>query len=161
MIPCIPPNLARRKLSVIQAPDSNGKTQLDHSLKKAKEFAGMSQLQCSVLGLNWNFPRAVLHGPMALGGLGIPSADQKITRDRVNYFLFNNRRTSTISSKFDISVIYIARNRAIQSVSYFFLFQIWSFSNPFLWCSNMVRIGAVWHSHLCGAKFYLDSISSC
>jgi len=37
-----------------------------------------SQMQCVSLGLNRHFPRAVLHGPMSLGGLGCPSASQKM-----------------------------------------------------------------------------------
>jgi hypothetical protein len=49
----------------------------------------MSQLKCSVLGLNRNFPRAVLHEPPELGGMGVPSSKQKITSERINYFLYN------------------------------------------------------------------------
>jgi len=145
----IPPTSARRTLGVILAPDRNCKTQISHSLRKAKEFLGkirnsflsqkrkwvafnsviepailypmvntlfhtkdispvvsvLSQMQCSALGLNRNFHCAVHHGPMSLDGLGVPPADQKITRDRV-YFLFNMWRTSTISCKFNISLIY-------------------------------------------------------
>jgi len=38
--------------------------------------------------------------------MGVPSARQKNAKDRLNYFLFNMRRPSTISMKFDISIIY-------------------------------------------------------
>jgi hypothetical protein len=58
----------------------------------------MSQLKCSALGgLNRNFPRAVLHGPPELGGMDIPSSKQKITSERINYFIYNIRHDSSIS----------------------------------------------------------------
>jgi hypothetical protein len=38
----------------------------------------ISQMKCSALGLNKNFPRAVLHGPPELGGIGILSAQQNL-----------------------------------------------------------------------------------
>jgi hypothetical protein len=41
-----------------------------------------------------------------LGGLGVPSSSQKNTKDRLNYFLFNVHQSSTLSVKFEISIIY-------------------------------------------------------
>jgi hypothetical protein len=35
----------------------------------------MDQLACHALGLNKHFPRSILHGPLHLGGLGLPSVD--------------------------------------------------------------------------------------
>jgi hypothetical protein len=49
----------------------------------------LSQLYCSTLGLNRNFLRAVLHSPTCLGGIGVPSPKHRITRDHINYFLYN------------------------------------------------------------------------
>lgn len=66
----------------------------------------LSSLQCSALGLNFHFPRVILHGSMLLGGLGIPTAKQKATRDRINYFLFNMHHPSTISTKIVASIIF-------------------------------------------------------
>jgi hypothetical protein len=47
----------------------------------AKEFQAidsiMSQMKCMALGLNRRFPRAILHGPTALGGIGVPSTHHK------------------------------------------------------------------------------------
>ena len=65
-----------------------------------------SQLKCVALGLNRHFPRAILHGPMMLGGLGIPSSTQKYAKERLNYFLFNICCKSTIQQKLDMSIIY-------------------------------------------------------
>jgi len=66
----------------------------------------LSQMKCVALGLNRHFPRVILHGPLLLGGLGIPSSLEKNAKDRLNYFLFNTRCPSTISLKFDISIVY-------------------------------------------------------
>lgn len=65
-----------------------------------------TQLKCSALGLNRNFPRTVLHGPPELGGLGIILSKQKITRERINYFLYNIWCDYTIREKLNISIIY-------------------------------------------------------
>jgi hypothetical protein len=48
-----------------------------------------SQMKCLALGLSRKFPRAILHGPTLLGGIGIPSASQKNSKDRLNYFLYH------------------------------------------------------------------------
>ncbi len=66
----------------------------------------ISQMQCAALGLNRNFPQALLHGPPDLGGIGVPSPQHKITRDRIFYFLFNIRQVSDISQKLDMSLLY-------------------------------------------------------
>jgi hypothetical protein len=65
----------------------------------------MEQMQYHALGLNRNFPRNVLHGPLMLGGLGIPSPAHKVTALRLNYFLYNMRRSSPVSHKLEISLI--------------------------------------------------------
>jgi hypothetical protein len=66
----------------------------------------ISQMKCSALGLNRNFPRAVLHGPPYLGGMGISSIQQKNTKDLITYFLYNLHRPSPIREKIEVSVIY-------------------------------------------------------
>jgi hypothetical protein len=65
-----------------------------------------SQMKCLVLGLNRHFPRAILHGPLQLGGIGVPSTTQKNTKDRLNYFLYNIRGKSSNKSKMEISMIF-------------------------------------------------------
>jgi hypothetical protein len=66
----------------------------------------LSNLRCSVLGLNRNFPRALLYGPALLGSLGLPSPKHKNTRHHINYFLFNCQHSSPISHKLDITILY-------------------------------------------------------
>jgi hypothetical protein len=58
-----------------------------------------SQMKCLSLGLSCKFPRAILHGPLFLGGIGVPSTSQKNTKDRLNYFLYNIRCKSSIKKK--------------------------------------------------------------
>lgn len=63
-------------------------------------------MRCTALGLNKNCPRGIIHGPPLLGGMGIPSPHQKITKDRINYFLYNIRWKSDIHQQLNISIIY-------------------------------------------------------
>jgi len=65
----------------------------------------MSQLYCNALGQSCSFPRLSLHGPMELGCLRIPMVRQKVTRSRLNYFLFNIQCSSNISKKLEKSVV--------------------------------------------------------
>jgi hypothetical protein len=64
-----------------------------------------SQMQCVSLGLNRHFPRAVLHGPMSPWGIGLPIGISKNARDRLNYFFYNIQSHSTLSTKFEMSII--------------------------------------------------------
>jgi hypothetical protein len=66
----------------------------------------LCQLKYSALGLNRNFPRAILYGSMCLGGLGIPSLNHKNTTNRINYFLFNIRQNTFTGHKYHFSIIY-------------------------------------------------------
>jgi len=66
----------------------------------------LSQLCCSALGLNRNFPRCLLYGPLCLGGMGLISPKHKNTTNRINYFLFNSRQNTNVRGKFKISNIY-------------------------------------------------------
>jgi hypothetical protein len=66
----------------------------------------MTSLQCAALGINRHFPRAILYGPTCLGGCGLPSPTQKITRERINYFLYNIRSLSSNFHQLEISIIY-------------------------------------------------------
>lgn len=66
----------------------------------------ISELRCSGLRLNRHFPRAILHGPTSLNGLGIPSPKHKNTRHRLNYFLYNAWSNTTVGQKYAVSIIY-------------------------------------------------------
>jgi hypothetical protein len=54
----------------------------------------------------WFKLRAILHGPTFLGGISIHSSHQKITRERLNYFLYNIRQNLIIQKKLTASIIY-------------------------------------------------------
>ncbi len=60
-----------------------------------------------MLGLNEHFPRAVLHGPLSLGGLEIHTAQTKTTTSRINCFLNHTRMDTTIGHKLDASIAYL------------------------------------------------------
>lgn len=103
----------------------------------------ISQMRCAALGLNRNFPQALLwhHTTWRAGS---PSPTQKITRERTNYFLMNIRRDSILEKKFSASIIYTQME--IGSFEQFFSLpfsqysdlttitmgiQIWSETEPF------------------------------
>ena len=65
-----------------------------------------TRMKCLALGLNRNFPRAILHGTSLLGGIGIPSSSQNNTKDRNNYFLYNLWHDTSLSYQFNISITY-------------------------------------------------------
>jgi hypothetical protein len=65
-----------------------------------------SQMKCLTLGRSQKFPRAILHGPLMLGGMGIPSTTQKNTKDRLNNFLYNIHCPSSLTLKLELSMIY-------------------------------------------------------
>jgi hypothetical protein len=65
-----------------------------------------SQMKCLSVGLSCKFPRAILHGPMVLGGIGNPSTTQKNTKDCLNYHLYNIRCHLSICVKLEISMIF-------------------------------------------------------
>jgi len=99
-----------------------------------------SQMKCVSLGLNRHFPRAVLHGPMLLGGLGYPLSSQKNARDRLNYFFYDIRSHSTLSIKFEMSIIYSNRMWLIHAVLLGFIPHIWPSRLPIFLCPVVARI---------------------
>jgi hypothetical protein len=165
-------------LALILSPNGQGKTQLKHSMNKAKEFFGkfinsslpqeakwvaistviepaiiyplvntffssndiqpldsiISQMKCVALGLNCHFPRVILHCPLLLGGMGIPSLIQKNAKDWLNYFLFNVRRPSTISIKIEISIVYTQIELGMFEQFFSLPFQAYSHRNFSLYC---------------------------
>jgi hypothetical protein len=67
----------------------------------------LSKAKCHALGLNEHFPRAVLHGPTNLGGIGIPKAVSKTTTSRINYFFFHTRMETKVGEKINASLAYL------------------------------------------------------
>ena len=65
------------------------------------------RLKCSALGLNEHFPRAILHGPMELGGIGIPMKVSTTATQRINYFLYHVRQETTVGEQLEISLAYL------------------------------------------------------
>jgi hypothetical protein len=145
-----PPTSVQRTLGVFISPNGDGRTQINHTILKAKELLGkmrkatipqktkwiavnsvieqalfyplinthytesevrpiesvISQLKCSALCLNRNFPRALSYGSTKLGGLGIPAPTHKVTKDRINYYLWNKRQCTNLEKKFNVSISY-------------------------------------------------------
>jgi len=108
--------------------------------------SGILQLQRAALGLNRNFPLAVLHGHPFLGGLGTPSLFQKNAKDRLNYFFYNIRHESSISQKLALSIIYTQTkvdisNNSLPALS---TYLVWAPYHSDLLYSAMERAGTKW-----------------
>lgn len=67
----------------------------------------LSNAKCQALGLNEHFPRAVLHGPTSLGGIGVQTAISKTTTSRINYFFYHTRLTTKVGEKLATSIAYL------------------------------------------------------
>jgi hypothetical protein len=63
--------------------------------------------KCNALGLNEHFPRAVIYGPLHLGGLAIPTTLSSTATTRINYFLYHTRNSSKVGIKLEASIIYL------------------------------------------------------
>ena len=64
----------------------------------------MDAIACHALGLNEHFPRALLHGPVTLGGVGIPSLWAETLADKISYFLHHMRVTDDVGQQLKVSV---------------------------------------------------------
>jgi hypothetical protein len=67
----------------------------------------LTTFKCSALGLNEHFPRVVLHGPMALGGMSLPNTIKKTTSTRLTYFFYHTRLNTQIGKKLDASITFL------------------------------------------------------
>jgi len=111
-------------------------------------------------GLKRNFPRAILHGPTSLGGIGVPS-HKKNTWERLNYFLYYIHRDSSLKWKFDISIIYTKIE--VETFRQFFsqpFWGIWASSNDHLLCPIMAWIRAKWKTLSSCIEHYLVSYTT-
>jgi hypothetical protein len=66
----------------------------------------LAQAHCSALGLNKNFPCAILHGPLHLGGINVTTAAGKSLCNRLSYFLYHTQRNTTNKKQLEASLIY-------------------------------------------------------
>jgi hypothetical protein len=67
----------------------------------------LSKAKCHSLGLNEHFPRAILHGPTHLGGMGIPLGRSKKTTSLINIFLHHTHLQTEIGRKLEASIAYL------------------------------------------------------
>ncbi len=67
----------------------------------------IASAKCNALGLNKNFPHALLYGPSCYGGMQLPTAHASTLCDRINYFLYHIRTSTTIRQKLEISLAFL------------------------------------------------------
>lgn len=64
----------------------------------------VDQIVCHSLGLNEHFRRAVLHGPVERGGMGVPTLWAEALADKVVYFLHHVRRQDEVGKQLGLSM---------------------------------------------------------
>mmetsp|Transcript_1526 Transcript_1526/g.2373 ORF Transcript_1526/g.2373 Transcript_1526/m.2373 type:complete len:139 (+) Transcript_1526:275-691(+) len=67
----------------------------------------MDQLACHALGLNEHLPRALLHGPMALGGVGIPTLWAETLAEKLAYFVHHMRIGDDVGTQLKVSTVIV------------------------------------------------------
>ena len=63
----------------------------------------MDQIACHALGLNEHFPRALLHGPVALGGVGVPTLWAESLAEKLSYFVHHMRVRDDVGKQLQVS----------------------------------------------------------
>lgn len=53
----------------------------------------------TALGLKEHCPRALLHGPIELGGICLPTKNSKMASQRINYFFYHVRQKTTVGEQ--------------------------------------------------------------
>ena len=64
----------------------------------------VDRMKCNALGLNEDFLRAVLNGPVEYGGLGVPTLWVEALADKVVYFLHHIRRKDEVGCQLEVSI---------------------------------------------------------
>lgn len=82
----------------------------------------ISQMQCSALGLNRNFPQALLHGPPDLGGIGVPN----YTRQNILLSIQHSSSIRHQSKTWHVLTLLLDRGRIFPAISHSSIFSIWS-----------------------------------
>lgn len=67
----------------------------------------LTTFECSSLGLNEHFPRAVQYGPMAPRGMALPNTISKTTASQLTYFFYHTRLNTNIGKKLDASITFL------------------------------------------------------
>ena len=66
--------------------------------------AEVDRMVCHALGLNEHFPRALLHGPVEYGGMGVPTLWAEALADKIVYFLHHLRRRDEVGKQLELSM---------------------------------------------------------
>lgn len=69
----------------------------------SKTQSVMDQMACHALGLNEHFPRALLYGPLSLGGLGLPTLWSEALAEKIAYFVHHRRVADDVGKHMAVS----------------------------------------------------------
>ena len=65
----------------------------------------MDQIACHALGVNEHFPRALLHGPIELGGMGVPTLWAEALAEKIAYFLHHRWVMDDVGKQLQVSAV--------------------------------------------------------
>jgi len=126
-----------------------------------KVFPSIANLQCNALTLNSHFPRALLHGSVILGGMGIPTQTHKTTKGqlKLNFFLYNVRRPSITQDKLEASILFKQLEAGTSQLFFLLIQPIWPSGYDLLCSPNLEWMWTLWDRTPCRSIYYLDTPS--
>ena len=100
----------------------------------------VDEMLCHALGLNSHFPRAVLHGPVELGGMGVPPLWVESLTEKLSYFFHHTRIADTVGQELKTSVAILQLELGC-GVSFFELpFETWGRLATPCWVANLWKL---------------------
>ena len=100
----------------------------------------MDNIACHALGLNEHFPRALLHGPVSLGGIGVPTLWAEALAEKLSYFVHHMRVGDDVGKQLQVSTA-ITQLEVGTGIPFFQLsFESWGHLVTKSWVSHL------WHS---------------
>ena len=100
----------------------------------------VNKMVCNAVGVNSHFPRALLHGPIEIGGMGIAPLWVEALVDKVTYFLHHVRGTGTVTQELKASIA-LVQLEVGSGASFFELhFDIWGALATPCWVSNLWKL---------------------
>mmetsp|Transcript_5782 Transcript_5782/g.8512 ORF Transcript_5782/g.8512 Transcript_5782/m.8512 type:complete len:285 (+) Transcript_5782:762-1616(+) len=97
----------------------------------------MDQIACHSLGLNEHFPRALLHGPVTLGGVGVPTLWAETLADKLAYFVHHMRVEDDVGRQLKVSVAITQLEIGVGTPFFQLPFAVWGHLATASWVRNL------------------------
>jgi len=97
----------------------------------------MDQIACHALGLNEHFPRALLHGPVSLGGIGVPTLWADALADKLAYFMHHMRVCDDVGRQLTVSSAITQLEIGMGTPFFELPFELWVFLATPSWLRHL------------------------